>query len=180
MADPYVGEIRTFSFDFEPQGWLFCNGQQVSVRQYAALYAVIGNTYGGDAKGFNLPDLKGRVPVGMGAAQGLSPWRLGAAGGETLVSLTADQIPSHSHQAYAEQENATTSDPAGMIVASVKAGTPGNPQFYRANAQAQYLVYLDKAAVELSGDRKGHNNMQPCQAVNFCICYDGIFPRRPG
>ncbi len=176
--DGFVGEIRVFTYDYEPMGWLFCNGQQVNVQQYQALYQVIGNTYGGNNKVFNVPDLSQTVPVGMGTGPGLSPWSLGQTRGAAGVALSIDTMPGHTHTAYAEQEAATTSNPAGMIVAAVKGGTPGNPKFYK--EAAANLASLSPLTVQISGgDGQSHENRQPFQALNFCICWDGTYPARP-
>lgn len=179
MADPFVGEIRPFAFNYQPRGWLICNGQQVSVQQYQALYAVVGNSYGGNNQAFNLPDLQGKVPVGMGAGPGLSAWKLGDKYGNEAVALTIDQMPSHTHTANAEQDSATTPNPGGMIVAGVKSGSTGNPKFYKDAPQDQYLVPMNATTIQAVGGGQAHENRQPYQVLNFCICYDGIFPPRP-
>lgn len=59
--DEFIGTIKMFAGNFAPQGWMFCQGQTISISQYTALYSIIGNTYGGDAgrNSFKLPDLRG-------------------------------------------------------------------------------------------------------------------------
>ena len=65
--DPYVGEIRMFGGNFAPVGWAFCNGQTLPISQFAALFNLIGTTYGGDGQTtFALPNLQGRLPVHQG------------------------------------------------------------------------------------------------------------------
>jgi microcystin-dependent protein len=67
MAEPYLGEIRRFGFNFPPNGWAFCNGQLLSINSNAALFALLGTTYGGDGVStFALPNLQGRVALHMG------------------------------------------------------------------------------------------------------------------
>lgn len=67
MPDPFIGEIRMFGFGFAPQGWALCNGQLLPIAQNAALFSLLGTTYGGDGQTtFALPDLRSRVPVGQG------------------------------------------------------------------------------------------------------------------
>ena len=59
---PYVGEIRMFAGNFAPVGWLFCQGQQLSISENEVLFQLIGTTYGGDGQvTFNLPNLASRV-----------------------------------------------------------------------------------------------------------------------
>lgn len=69
--EPYVGEIRRFPYQQLPQYWLACDGQMLPVAQYAELYKVIANTYGGEAGStFALPDLQGCVAVSQGGTAG--------------------------------------------------------------------------------------------------------------
>ncbi len=68
---PFIGEIRIFAGNFAPRGWALCQGQTLSVEQNSNLFSIIGTTYGGDGKkAFQLPDLRGRFPIGMGQAIG--------------------------------------------------------------------------------------------------------------
>ncbi len=71
MAEPYVGEIRRFPNQQIPDDWLECNGQTLDIDRYAALFAAIGATYGGDGKTtFAVPDLSGRVAIAQGGPAG--------------------------------------------------------------------------------------------------------------
>jgi microcystin-dependent protein len=80
--DPYIGEIRIIPFANAPKGWASCNGQSLRIRENEALYSIIGNTYGGDGESyFNLPDMRGRGPVGMGQGSGLSRYTIGQKAG---------------------------------------------------------------------------------------------------
>ena len=93
MAEAYWGEIRMFAGDYAPRGWLLCNGQLLQIQQYQPLYAIIGNRYGGDGRTtFGLPDLRGRVPVGMGQGAGLAPYNLGQSGGAERNTPAAVQL----------------------------------------------------------------------------------------
>ena len=68
MSTPYVGEVRMFAGNFAPVDWAFCNGQSLSISQNAALFNLLGTTYGGNGTTtFNLPDLQGRFPMHMGS-----------------------------------------------------------------------------------------------------------------
>lgn len=108
MAEAYVGEIRLLAFNYAPEGWLLCQGQQLNVSQYQALFALIGNVYGGDGETtFNLPDLRGRVPIQSGQGP-LSVYAWAQTGGTTTTvintsasfALTSiNQLPAHTHTA---------------------------------------------------------------------------------
>ena len=100
MSDPYLGEIRMVGFNYAPYGWAFCAGQTMSVPQNAALFALLGVIYGGNGQTtFQLPDLRGRSPVGMGQGPGLSNIVLGEAAGTESTTLTMSNMPTHTHTA---------------------------------------------------------------------------------
>ncbi|MEK7253775.1 MAG: phage tail protein [Bacteroidota bacterium] len=62
--DPILGTILLFPFNFAPENWLKCEGQEMKIADYQALYSLIGNNYGGNyPTNFKLPDLKGKAPV---------------------------------------------------------------------------------------------------------------------
>ena len=67
MAQPYVGEIRMFAGNFNPNGWMFCDGQLLPISENETLFQLIGTMYGGDGEStFALPDLQGRIPLHFG------------------------------------------------------------------------------------------------------------------
>jgi microcystin-dependent protein len=105
----YVGQIAIFGFNFAPAGWAFCQGQLLSIAQNPQLFSIIGNNYGGNGSSdFALPNLQG-VPVGAGQAPGRSDYTLGQTGGEVAVTLTPQQMPSHSHAFNAVTDQALAS-----------------------------------------------------------------------
>lgn len=164
--EPFLGEIRPFAFGFTPKGWLSCDGRQMNVMQNQALYALLGNRYGGNGNTtFNLPDLRGRTPLGCGATTPLAQQ-----GGTETVALTAAQVPSHAHAVLATSTAASTAAPGGGALANLPTGT---------NAYAApNSSTLNAAAVSTSGASQGHENMQPALAVNWCIATSGLFPTR--
>ena len=96
--EPFIGQIQLFGFGWAPVGWAVCNGQLLAISQNTALFSLLGTTYGGDGRTtFGLPDLRGRVPLGLGQGPGLSTYDLGQVGGEESVTLTTAQLPSHNH-----------------------------------------------------------------------------------
>lgn len=118
MPDPFIGEIRMFGFGFAPQGWALCNGQLLPIAQNAALFSLLGTTYGGDGQTtFALPDLRSRVPVGQGQGPGLSNYGQGQAGGAETVTLAAAQMPGHTHPVEASTSPADSGQPAGRTLA---------------------------------------------------------------
>ena len=76
MATPFIGEVKMVSFNFEPKGWAFCNGQLLPINQNQALFSILGTTYGGNGTTtFALPNLQGRVPLHMGNGFNARPGR---------------------------------------------------------------------------------------------------------
>jgi len=168
MSDPFIGEIRMFGGNFPPAGWAFCEGQTLAIAENDALFALIGTTYGGDGQvTFNLPDLRGRVPIHQGQGPGLSQnYVLGEQAGVESVTLSQNQIPSHSHPAMAATVGNTTS-PVGAIWAGVTSGA-----VYRANASADVAM----KSVQPTGGNQPHENLMPSLCVSFIISLFGIFP----
>lgn len=168
MADPYVGEIRLFGGSFAPVGWAFCDGQTLLVSQYEALYALIGTTYGGDGQStFQLPDLRGRVPLHQGSTSFGSTYQVGQSGGVESVTLTTAQIPQHQHAVLASAGPGTTDRPAGSVLA-----TPPVVRPYAVGGPDTALA----AGLGASGGSQPHENMQPFLTINFIIATDGVFP----
>ncbi|MFC0252219.1 phage tail protein [Massilia consociata] len=163
MSDFFLGEIRLFPYDRIPSGWLPCKGQALQIRQNAALFSLLGTNYGGDGVNtFNLPDLRGQVPMCAGPNNSL-----GAAGGEEAHTLTVDEMPQHTHQVTASTGEASTPSPVDNTWAVV------------ANAYAPAAnVQMAPDALTVAGGGKAHNNMQPYLTLNLCIATVGIFPPR--
>lgn len=166
--DPFLGEIRAFSFGIIPRGWAPCNGQLLPINQNTALFSLLGNRYGGDGKStFGLPDLRGRVGVS------LSPqYQQGTSGGAETVTITAESLPQHFHSAAATTQTANSFTPNSGILA---APTDNTFSIYGA---PQSLVALDPAAVGSAGGSQAHTNLQPYLAVNYCIALSGVYPSR--
>lgn len=169
MAQPYVGEIRMFGGNFAPSGWMFCEGQLLPISENETLFQLIGTTYGGDGQTtFALPDLRGRLPVHQGQGPGLSPYTIGGSLGAEEVTLTVNQIPTHSHPLVASSNNASTANAQGNVLAQTPSYTP-----YIADTPASALAPNSLGPV---GGSQPHTNMQPYLCVSFIISLFGIFP----
>lgn len=170
MSEPFVGEIRMFAGNFAPRGWAFCDGQLLAVSQNDALFSLLGTIYGGDGRTtFGLPDLRGRIPIHSGTGPGLSPRRLGSKGGEENVTLTVNQLPSHTHPWRASQSNATSRDPVGNVPAIAQGDV------YTTDLAAENF---SAAAVSNTGGSRSHSNLMPFLCVHFIIALVGIYPSR--
>src|SRR2546429_7445491 len=169
MAQPYVGEIRMFAGNFAPAGWMFCDGQLLPISENETLFNLIGTTYGGDGQStFALPNLSSRVPVHMGTLSGQT-FQLAEAAGEESVTLTTNQIPSHTHVPACNSDNGTATTPAnGVWANNVDVGAYAGAGAAPANMNA--------AATGPSGGSQPHHNMGPFLCINFIISLFGIFP----
>jgi len=170
MGQPYVGEIRMFAGNFPPAGWMFCEGQLLPISENEALFFLIGTTYGGDGQStFALPDLRGRVPVHMGNAP-FGAFPLAETGGVEEVTLTAAQIPAHTHVLLASNAVATLATPQGNVTgqAAAKHYRPANP--------AAPPPPLNPQSVTSTGGTQPHTNFQPYLCIDFIISMFGIFP----
>lgn len=167
MSDQYLGEIRLFSGNYAPQGWALCNGQSLPVNQNQALYAAIGNTYGGDSTIFRLPDMRGRIPVGSGTATTGTSYAIGSTGGAESVTLKVEELPAHSHPVKANSLPGTSNSPKDAYFASstidLYADTASNGA-------------LDSAAISAEGANESHDNMMPFYTLTYIIALQGIFP----
>ncbi|HET8708383.1 MAG TPA: tail fiber protein [Pseudomonadales bacterium] len=171
MAEPFVGEIRAFSFGKAPRGWLLCDGSTLPINQYQALFSLLGITFGGDGKtNFKLPDLRGRTPVNINL---LSPLVQGTAAGAEAVTLTAAQMPQHTHVMNAANQAATFSVMSSPCYLGVTAGGSAYA------GAAGNLTALDPSTVTMAGAGAPHSNMQPSQVISYCIAVNGIYPTHP-
>ncbi|MBN8504015.1 MAG: phage tail protein [Burkholderiales bacterium] len=159
-----------FGGHFAPAGWAMCQGQLMPIAQNDALFALIGTTYGGDGQvTFALPNLSGRVPIGMGTGPGLPSYVIGQALGTEAESLSAQQLPPHAHA-----QQAST---AAVSAAVGPTGAPGaaSVNLYGDGAPS---VAMAGGLISPAGGGQPHNNMAPSLAVNFIIALFGIFPSR--
>ena len=171
MSEPFVGEIRMFAGNFAPRGWAFCDGQLLAVSQNDALFSLFGTIYGGDGRTtFGLPDLRGRIPLHQGTGPGLSNRRLGSKGGSENVTLTTNQLASHTHDFNANTAPATGSAPQGKVLAD-----PSPGQLFRS---ADQNVSLAATSIANTGGTQPHTNLMPTLCVNFIVALFGIYPSR--
>ncbi|MBU0675052.1 MAG: tail fiber protein [Proteobacteria bacterium] len=175
MSEPFIAEIRIFPYIFAPRGWAYCDGQLVSIAQQTSLYSILGTIYGGDGySNFALPNLQGRVPLGAGNGPGLTPQHLGDLGGSPTVALTTQQIPTHTHQMVAVEEEVDNADPKDKEFATNKAGRGA----WKAYGPAADLTPLASSAISQYGSGQGHENRMPYLTVSYCIAMEGVYPTR--
>lgn len=186
--DPFIGEVCLFPYNFAPRGYAFTDGSLLPIAQNTALFSLLGTTYGGNGTTtFALPDTRGRVIIGAGQGPGLSPYMLGQMGGSENVTLTTNQMPTHSHPAatsvVAKAVGANTEgnvdNPAASAWAAKSRGGP-----YSATApnveMAAGTVQVTSATttVGISGGGQPFAIVQPFVVLNPAIALNGTFPSR--
>jgi microcystin-dependent protein len=177
--DNYIGEIRPFAFGIVPRGWHKCDGSIIPVQQNQALFALIGNTYGGITnQSFALPDLRGRSVVG--SSNNDVNYRLGIQAGAETVALTTNNIPAHTHAMEVSNNTGTE----GIL--SNKIAIPTSPQSVSPSITADLystdttnITTLASGMLDYAGGNVAHENMQPFLVVNYCIALVGNWPQRP-
>jgi microcystin-dependent protein len=167
MGTPYVGEIRMFAGNFAPAGWMFCAGQILPISENETLFQLIGTTYGGDGQDtFALPNLQSRIPIHQGTQGGIT-YTLGETGGVETVTLTTQQIPSHTHPPLGQTGSGSSAPGGGVWAAST------SQSIY---TDAAPSIAMNAQAIDPSGGSQPHDNMMPYLAINFIISLFGIFP----
>jgi microcystin-dependent protein len=175
MANPFVGEVRVFPFNFPPKGWAFCNGQLLPLSQNTALFSLLGTYYGGNGVStFGLPNLQGNLANCQGQLAGGSLYDLGQVGGTPNVTLLTSEMTSHNHSLNAlEIPQASSPSHSGATLGS----KPGVTNIY--SAATSPIAQFSPAAVVIVGGNQPHNNLMPYLTLNFCIALQGVFPSRP-
>lgn len=179
--DPFLGEVRIFPWNWAPNGWALCNGASLPIQQNAALNALLGQTFGGNGTTtFNLPDLRGRTPVHVGAGQDGLFYNYGQVGGAETVTLSTANMPQHTHSVNAlGGTKGNSANPTNALPAQVGFGTGGTTTINIYDLPtAGPVVALNSGSFSTVGSSAAHNNMQPFAVMNFCIATLGIFPPR--
>lgn len=181
----FIGTILPFGFNYAPVNWALCQGQIMAISQNSALFALLGTMYGGNGvQTFALPDLQGRMPIGMGNGAGLSPRSQGEIGGTENATLLVNNLPTHTHASPAIRLDTVPSSPTNVPSATnnylgASGGGPGSATIW-SNALGDNPVPM--AGVDPTVGATGNNMpvalMNPFLALNFSIALTGIFPSR--
>lgn len=149
-----IGSIKLFGGATAPNGYLFANGQEVSRTEYSDLFNVYGTAFGsGDGSTtFNLPNIKGRVVVGLDPDDNDFD-SLGAIGGEKTHTITVNEMPSHNHGIYTDTEPGGTTTNWGISTDLRNSNTK----------------YINTQRISSSGGGQAHNNVQPYITLNYII-----------
>lgn len=180
--DVFVGEIIMFAFNFNPRGFLMCNGQIMAINTNQALFSLLGVVYGGNGTTtFALPNLQGRAPMHAGNLFS-SNFPLGNLGGQESITLTVNNLPMHSHQPTTQQAIDVNVEVGGI---NNMASPDGSFLAEDAGVARRFAATYDEEFQKIrsinttqSGNNMPHNNMMPYLVINFCIALQGVYPSR--
>lgn len=178
MTEPFIGQIAMVAFDFAPDGWFLCNGECHPVTTATQVLAeILHGLYGqcDDENKFRVPDLRGRVPLGINPMAGNSDndrnsYGLGDKSGTEQVELTQANLPEIQMKLKATNADSNETSPSGSALLS-------KPRSSIYATGATNFVEMDCISSIGSSENNAHNNLQPYLAINFIIAYQGIDPR---
>ena len=198
MNEGFLGEVRMFVGNFAPRGWILCEGQILAISQNTALFSIIGTNYGGDGRtSYGVPDLRSRMPIGVGRAPGLNyvP-ALGRKSGREHVSLSQNNLPAHTHTATTTSataditikaydktpgEGASSNSPKNNVLSDTS-GTQiysnETPNVDMATGAATLKNLAVKTVIGTTGGSTPISFAPPTQGINFIMCIAGTFPSR--
>lgn len=157
-----IGTILPFGGESAPSGYLICDGSSISTGQYPNLFAVLGYKYGGSLNTFNIPDMRGRFPLGTDIG-----YPMGLEDGQANVTLTIQQMPIHSHQIYAYAfggaDNSNSFSSANVGITGEK-DEPNNNMYISTDGGNHQLI-------QDTGGSQPHTNMPPYLVINYIIKY---------
>jgi microcystin-dependent protein len=164
------GIISMYGGVNSPTGYLFCDGSAVSRSAYSRLFSVIGTIYGnGDGVNtFNLPNLQGRVPVGLKASEPVFN-ALGNIGGTGAHTLSESEMPVHNHSitdpghthSYQNQSNDHQ-----VAVSLTTTDTADNVNVNQTTGSSTTGITINN-----TGGGLAHNNLQPYIVLNYIISF---------
>lgn len=171
MSSPYIGEIRMVGFSFAPSGWARCDGQSIPIMENDSLFSVIGTMYGGDGVDyFQLPDLRGRMPMHAGTSN-VWPGAFiqGDRGGSEFAVLQTNHLPAHNHTLNVAA-TANNNSPAQ--------GVPAGGALKNFSRVAPSTAVFGAGTLAATGSGATHENRMPYTTVNFILSLYGIYPPR--
>ena len=180
MAQPFLGQIEAFAFNFPPKGWAFCAGQLLPINQNQALFSLLGTFYGGDGvSNFALPDLRGRVANAFGQGQGLQPYNVGQKGGEEFHTLILNEMAAggHTHAVTARNNGTTGGTNVPSDAVTLGAGYSSQTGSPAVNIYSSAAPTIAMGSLGQAGGQP-HENRMPFLGLNYCIALQGIYPSR--
>ncbi|PTR01414.1 microcystin-dependent protein [Mucilaginibacter yixingensis] len=171
----FLGQILAVAFNFAPKNWTTCSAQILSIQQNAALFSLLGTTYGGNGvTTFALPDLRGRAANNWGQGPGLQNYVLGEMTGTATVTMLASNVPLHIHSLLASNQAPGTASPSGADICAGGSLGGNTANLYGTAAGST----LNSGTIAAAGQSTPIPIMQPYTVLQYCIALQGIFPSR--
>jgi microcystin-dependent protein len=180
-STPYLGQVLYVGFNFAPQGWATCDGQTLAISTNTALFALLGTTYGGNGTStFQLPDLRGRMPIHQGTNSLGGSYLMGQEGGAESHTVSVSEMPSHAHAVnfsspiLGNSGIATSAVPGGHSL-----GNTGRNLGYATSSPNVSLggnVAVSGGSSGLAGGNQPFSLQQPYLTVTCVIALAGVFP----
>lgn len=172
----FRGQLRPVFGSYCPRNTLPADGRSLDIASNQALYSVLGCRFGGDClTSFNLPDMRGRTPVGAGhSSLDQQDYQLAQRGGEPHP-LTVAEMPPHTHTVLASQGAPNTGSPAGALPPTRTDGLNA----FTPDMSGEQTVQLEGQVVAPAGGSAELAPYHPVLAINYCIQVVGVYPTRP-
>lgn len=172
-----TGSLLPFAGSSPPTGYLLADGSAIDRTTYDDLFALIGTIYGpgNGVDTFNLPDLRGRVPVGKAASGTFNT--LNNAGGAETHTLTWEQMPQHYHtgstdaQGWHQHTGPFATNQIVLRIIAASDGMHGISDGATTRATSTDGLHAHNFITTNAGSSQAHNNLQPYRVVNFIIKY---------
>ncbi len=175
-ANPFLGDIVAVGETFCPRGWIAAEGQLLPIASNTALFSLLGTTYGGDGRTtFAVPDLRGRRAMGNGSGAGLTPRSEGERFGYYETTVTALQMPPHSHAVNANNLDGDKPGPGRKLLAAAPPNGAGSETIYSTQGPT---VQMSSQMIGYTGGNQPLNIQDSFVVLRYCIATQGIFPSR--
>jgi len=173
MSDPFIGQVKQLGFNWAPRSYAKCDGVEIKITDNTALYSLLGSQFGGnDRTYFKLPDLRGRVPMGLNDAD------QGTMLGYENVTLNENTMARHTHTFQGTSTQGTmplAASTGEYVFADAVYSLGGAAPIY---GIADNLVTMNPATCSTFGGGQSHTNSQPSLVINFVIALSGTYPQR--
>ncbi|NVJ99490.1 MAG: tail fiber protein [Alphaproteobacteria bacterium] len=186
-AESYTGTVCLTAANFCPKDTMEANGQILSIAENAILFSLIGNSYGGDGRtNFALPDLRGRVPVGIGQGPGQNPISQGTMRGMETVTQSVDQLAAHSHSAvftpttsaHVSADRKETDTKSAHQVARTPDGGSENETSITPHRHHYQPMTGGTVTIGSTGGSMPMSVINPQLGMRFCVVTNGEYPAR--
>ncbi|HYC75907.1 phage tail protein [Brevundimonas sp.] len=169
QSEPILGQVSLFAMNWCPRGWEQADGELMAISQNSSLFSLYGTTYGGDGQTtFGLPDLRNRAPVSWSSSN-----PIGTQSGSESVTLTVNQMPTHTHTVFGTTQPTGTNDPTGALLGTF----PDGQTIYAPNT-ATPDVPMHAGIIGYAGGNQPVPTQSPVLAMTWCVATEGIYPSR--